>query len=361
MKLRRAMAVAAATAVMAPAAFLAATPAFATDGDNVTPQTSSEAPAPGAGENAEAGQPPAEPSSSTTDEAPAPTESAPMQPEDPDAGAPEAGKPSTSTSPGASTSPSASPGTSEPAEPSATATTASPGPVQCSEDGEVTFDKNLRTRLTGLPERIVAGSGFHAFELNVSNKGGNTYKRVDLGVFVGQIDENTWEEDSRHLTLQYKDPETGAWTGISLDDDDEGSGYLGYTDIRAKETFSVELRLSVDKSAPSGLGYAIGIGLYADDKGNCVIADDYGVYEFDIVTAGSDAGEPGEAKPQTGGKKPIPAKPAGNTEIKPVGHLAETGSSSMVPVIGMAGGIAVVAGAGVMFAMKRRRGGDAAA
>ncbi|MFE3826261.1 LAETG motif-containing sortase-dependent surface protein [Streptomyces sp. NPDC059092] len=353
MKLRRAMAVAAATAVIAPAAFLAAPAAFATEGDTVTPQTSSEAPSPDASETTEVVTPPADPSTPTS-EAPEPTESVATKPGVPTASAPESGTPSTSTSPSASASTSA--------EPTAAPTTEAPGgPVECAEDGEVAFDENLQTSLAGLPQRIVAGSGFHGFKLNVSNKGKNTYKRVDLGVFAGQINEKTWEDDSSHLTLQYKDPASGTWTDISLDGNDEGAGYLGYTDVRSKETFSIDLRLSVDKSAPAGLGYAISIGLYADDEGNCVFADDDAFYQFDIVAAGSDAGDPGEAKPQTGGKKPIPAKPAGNTEIKPVGHLAETGSSSMVPVIGMAGGIAIVAGAGVMFAMKRRRSGDAAA
>ncbi|MFD5748543.1 LAETG motif-containing sortase-dependent surface protein [Streptomyces sp. NPDC127033] len=369
MKLRRAMAVAAATAVIAPAAFFAAPAAFATEGDPATPQTSAETPGsetpdtetPEAGAG-ETGETPPVVETPPTDEAPAPPETEeetpatpPTEPEE--EGAPEAGKPSPSAS-------QSTPG----AAPSATSTGEAPGsPIECDDDSELTFDENLKTSLTGLPERIVAGSGFHGFKFNVSNKGKNIYTRVDLAVFASQIDEKTWEDTSRHLTLQYKDPESGQWINISLDDNDEGAGYLGYTDIRSKESFSVDLRLSVDKSAPAGFGYAIGIGIYADDKGNCVLADDFASYEFDIAAAGTDAGDPGEAtpqpqpRPQTGGKKPIPAKPVGNTEIKPQGHLAETGSSSTVPVIGMVGGIAVVAGAGVMFAMKRRRDGDAAA
>ncbi|MEV7865182.1 LPXTG cell wall anchor domain-containing protein [Streptomyces sp. NPDC088124] len=370
MKLRRAMAVAAATAVIAPAAFFAAPAAFATEGDTTAPQTSaespgsetpgSETPEAGAGET---GETPPVVETPPTDEAPAPPETGeetagtpPTKPEEgaPEEGTPEAGKPS----------PSASQSTPA-AEPSETSAGEAPGtPVECSEDGDL-VDDDFKTSLTGLPERVVAGSGFHGFKFNVSNQGKNVYKRVDLGVFAGQIDEKTWEITSQHLTLQYKDPESGQWINISLDDNDEGAGYLGYTDVRAKESFSIDLRLSVDKSAPAGLGYAIGIGVYADDKGNCVMAGDFASYEFEIVAAGSDAGNPGEAKPQprpqTGGKKPIPAKPVGNTEIKPQGHLAETGSSSTVPVIGMVGGIAIVAGAGVMFAMKRRRNGDAAA
>jgi LPXTG-motif cell wall-anchored protein len=41
----------------------------------------------------------------------------------------------------------------------------------------------------------------------------------------------------------------------------------------------------------------------------------------------------------------------------PSGNLAETGSSSALPVIGLVGGVAVVAGAGAMFVVRRRKAG----
>ncbi|MFE2498269.1 hypothetical protein ACFXKX_34645 [Streptomyces scopuliridis] len=352
MKLRRAMAVAAATAVIAPAAFFSAPAAFATDGESSPPPATSEVPESPAPEATETSvTPPAtseepEPGKeSEAVEAPPATEEAPA----PGTGLAEQEGTKPSEPAPASSDPTTKP-TTEPSD----------GPVECVDTDEGIYDDQLQTSLSGLPERIVAGSGFHSFKLNVTNKGKNDYDRVDLGVFAFQIDEKAWDPSTGHLTLQYKDPESGVWTPISLDDNDAGAGYLGYTGVKAKESFSVDLRLSVAKSAPAGLGYAVSIGVYADNEGNCVYSDDESFYEFDIVAAGTDPGNPNEAKPQEGGKKPIPAKPAGNTEIKPQGHLAETGSSSVVPVIGMAGGIAIVAGAGVMFAMKRRRS-DAAA
>ncbi|WP_258053232.1 LAETG motif-containing sortase-dependent surface protein [Streptomyces sp. Ru72] len=110
----------------------------------------------------------------------------------------------------------------------------------------------------------------------------------------------------------------------------------------------------MDKKAPAGLGFAISIGMYADDEGNCVFSGDDGYYEFDILKAGSASTDPGDAKPQ-GGRKPLPNKPAGNTEIDPQGHLAETGSSSALPVIALAGGAAVAVGAGAVFVVRRRK------
>lgn len=39
------------------------------------------------------------------------------------------------------------------------------------------------------------------------------------------------------------------------------------------------------------------------------------------------------------------------------GSLAETGSSSALPMIGLVGGVAVVAGAGAVFVVRRRKTG----
>ncbi|MFI1398880.1 LAETG motif-containing sortase-dependent surface protein [Streptomyces sp. NPDC020681] len=339
MKLRRAMAVAAATAVIAPAALLSAPAAFATD----TPGTleTSQSATPTAPETSVSASPSDDESTPATD-----TSSTPA---------------ATPSSPAADSSSPAAPSSSPATSPSASATT--PDETFSCEDGEESsYDENLQTSLTGLPSKIVAGSGYHQFKLNVTNKGKNSYKRVDLGVFAAQIDEDSWEERTGHLSLQYKDPESGAWTDISLDTDDKGAGYLGYADIKAKESFSIDLRVSVDKAAPAGFGFAVSVAMYADDKGNCVFGHDEAYYEFDILAAGTEPGDVDDAEPQEGGKKPLPEKkPSGNTEIQPQGNLAETGSSSVLPTVAVSGGIAVVLGAGVVFAMKRRRNSDVTA
>ncbi|MFF4761475.1 LAETG motif-containing sortase-dependent surface protein [Streptomyces sp. NPDC001292] len=234
------------------------------------------------------------------------------------------------------------------------------GPQPCEEGDDPKFDSKLRTSLTGLPSKVVAGSGFHTFKLNVTNSGSNSYKRVDMGVFAGLVDGKKFTDQTRHLTLQYKDPETGTWENISVDEEDEAVGYVGYTDVRPKESFSVDLRLSVDRTAPAGMGFAISIGMYADDKGNCVFATDEDYYLFDVLAAGTNAGNPADAKPQ-GGRKPLPPKPVGDRQIVPQGHLAETGSNSALPMIAVAGGAAVAVGAGAVFVVRRRKAGSGAA
>ncbi|MFD8807105.1 LAETG motif-containing sortase-dependent surface protein [Streptomyces sp. NPDC059597] len=339
MKLRRSLALAAATAAIAPAVLLAAPVAYASD----------EAPAVVASESTPAAE----------DTTPAAEDTTPAA-EDTTPAAEDTTPAAEDTTPAANTSESttASPSATQPAAPSASVS-ASPSasestfPTECDGSTEPKFDDDLHTTLSGLPSKVVAGSGFHTFKLNVSNTGEHSYKRVDLGVFAASVGEDDFS-DANHLTLQYKDPATGTWTDISLDEDDEGAGYLGYTDVKANESFSVDLRLAVDAKAPAGYGFAISIGMYADDKGDCVYSSDDSYYEFDILKAGTAPGKPGDAKPQ-GGHKPLPAKPSGNTEIAPQGHLAETGASSVLPAIALSGGAAVALGAGAVFVVRRRK------
>ncbi|MGW5127768.1 LAETG motif-containing sortase-dependent surface protein [Streptomyces sp. NPDC004069] len=368
MKLRRYLALAAATAAITPAVLLAAPAAFATEG---TPGSSSSTPAPADSESAA--------SSGSEDGSDTKTDDGSDTKTDDGSDTKTADGSDTKTDDGSDTKTAdgsdtktddgsgskddegTTPTDKESATPSPSASPSeTPGPQMCNDTDDYKQDKNLRTSLSGLPSKIVAGSGFHNFKLNVKNSGNNTYKRVDMGVFAALIDDKKYTDESRFLTLQYQDPTTGTWQNISVDVNDETSGYLGYTDVQAKESFSIDLRLSVDKKAPAGLGFAISIGMYADDKGNCVFASDDDFYQFDVLAAGANAGTPGDAKPQ-GGRKPLPAKPAGDNEIVPQGHLAETGSSSVLPAIALAGGAAVAVGAGAVFVVRRRKADTGAA
>ncbi|WP_328504368.1 LPXTG cell wall anchor domain-containing protein [Streptomyces sp. NBC_00457] len=337
MRLRRSLALAAATAAIAPAVLLAAPVAYATD-DSPSPTVSETAP------TEEESTPAEDDTTPTTDETTPPEdETTPAENE---------------TSPAASDSASPSASATVSASPSASATTApAPGPVECEDGEDVKFDDDLHTGLSGLPSKIVAGSGFHGFKLDVNNTGTHSYQRVDLGVFAAQVDEDDFFIDTSYLTLQFKDPATEKWADISLDGNDEGAGYLGYTDVKAKESFSIDLRLAVDKKAPAGLGFAISIGMYADDEGNCVFSGDDSFYEFDILAAGSAPGDVDDSKPQ-GGSKPLPTKPVGDTQIDPQGNLANTGAGSMLPTIALAGGAAVAVGTGAVFLVRRRKTGS---
>ncbi|MEW2129081.1 LPXTG cell wall anchor domain-containing protein [Streptomyces sp. NPDC005435] len=345
MKLRRSLALAAATAAIAPVVLLAAPLAYASDG---TQAVSASESAPAAEDTTPAAEDTTPAAEDTTpaaeDTTPAAEDTTPAA----DASQSTSAAPTASAS--APASGSAAPSASVSASPSASESTF---PTECDGSAEPKFDDDLHTTLSGLPSKVVAGSGYHNFKLNVRNTGAHTYKRVDLGVFAASVSEDDFS-DANHLTLEYKDPATGTWTDISLDENDEGAGYLGYTDVQAKESFSIDLRLAVDAKAPEGFGFAISIGMYADDKGDCVYSSDDSYYEFDILKAGTAPGKPGDAKPQ-GGRKPLPAKPSGNTQISPQGRLAETGASSVLPAIALSGGAAVALGAGAVFVVRRRK------
>ncbi|MFF5716935.1 LAETG motif-containing sortase-dependent surface protein [Streptomyces buecherae] len=247
--------------------------------------------------------------------------------------------------------------------PSPTPTDSEP-PAPCEDSDEYAEDPDLSTTLVGLPSKVVAGSGYHGFTFRVKNTSDRSFHRVDLGILAGTAHAEHPEGTGRYLTLQFKNPDTGAWESISTDQDDDAHGYVGYTSVRAHETIRLDLRLSVAKGAPDGFGYAISIGAFADEEGNCVYSSgDY--YDFEVVKSaaqlpGGDESQVPDAKPQ-GGKKPLPApiqkRPAGNRAIHPTGELANTGSDSNLPTIAMIGGVAMVAGAGAILVVRRRKAG----
>ncbi|MFH9010588.1 LAETG motif-containing sortase-dependent surface protein [Streptomyces sp. NPDC017943] len=324
MKLRRAMAAAAATAVIAPVALLAAPAAYASDETTPTPSASVSESAP------------------ETSASPSATESKPAE---------TAPAPSTSTSasaPQTSSSPSTSASASSPA-PSTSAPEESESP---DPEPSVCEDTKVDVAISGLPGKIAAGSGWHKFSLSVLNDSDSTLN--DLDFFAGASPDKNGEElfTSKQVQLQAWDPDSKVWTDLN-----EGGfavGYVGYTDeLKPGYEVDIPLRLNVSKSAPVGAGFSLGATIYGDDDAECTGFGDVS-YRFQIVSAGTDTGG---TKPQEGGKAPVTdEKPSGNTP-EVTGSLAETGSSSALPMISLVGGAAVVAGAGAIFVVRRRKAG----
>jgi LPXTG-motif cell wall-anchored protein len=226
----------------------------------------------------------------------------------------------------------------------------------------------LTLGVSGLPGKIVAGSGWHNFTLTAANHSDQSLGTVQWFVLVDNDSLSTDEKDrlSDYTRVQYLDPETKKWTSLA---DVVGNGIsFGETDLGAKKTVDIKLRLDITAEAPVGAGFTVGLGGYLDEKLNCV-HNSYGYYEFTVLKPGSSNEEPGQATPvDKGDKDGKGGKPAGGktpqggaAEIPVTGSLAETGSSSMLPTIGLVGGVAVVAGAGAVFAVRRRRSGSTAA
>ncbi|RZB17650.1 hypothetical protein StrepF001_17580 [Streptomyces sp. F001] len=343
MKLRRALAAAAATAAIAPMALLAAPAAYATE------DTGSASPSVTATDSATA-TPTEEPSAPATETATAtPTESVTeTATEEPSAPATETATESATATPTGSASASASAS----ATPSPSASTPEEEPDLCenADDESVGLSEDLRSGLSGLPETIVAGSGWTGFSFNVSNSGDEEIKNIKPLIGVAALG---WDEQdySGQITVQVYDKATGSWKTLA-DAAGEGATFDAFS-LGAGQSTSYKLRLSVSGKVPDAIGLTGGFAQYSDADG-CWLADDPNgwVYFFDILAAGSDAGNPGDAKPQ-GGMADLDDV----NSVDATGSLAETGSSSALPMIGLVGGVAVVAGAGAVFVVRRNKAG----
>ncbi|PSK47662.1 hypothetical protein B0E38_06641 [Streptomyces sp. 111WW2] len=336
MKLRRALAAAAATAVICPVALLAAPAASASGGPSPSPSASSDS-APSQGGSTSVTSPaPSDSTSPSSSSSASPT--SPLSPSTTGEGtpAPEDTQPTTS----APANP--SPSTSRPEE------TASPAP-----EPSVCEDTKVDVGIEGLPGEIAAGSGWHEFSLNVANDSGSTLQNLEYlaGASADRDGEKLFE--SKKVGLQAWNPEDRTWE--DLDELGYAVGYIGYTDELAPDyEVAVPMRINVRADAPVGAGFTLGATIYGDADGECTGFGDV-AYRFRIVAPGTDTDG---TRPQEGGKAPVTVrKPAAGTP-EVTGSLAATGSSSALPVIGLVGGLAVVVGGGAVFVVRRRRAGS---
>ncbi|MEU6093957.1 LPXTG cell wall anchor domain-containing protein [Streptomyces sp. NPDC047079] len=345
MKLRHAIATAVASAAMAPLALLSAPAAFAEDPSpsaSATETVTSESPTSPAPDTT---TPPAD-SGSSASASSAPASSAPA-----------------SSAP--SVTASVTPSRSQSQTPSSGPTDPSGGwsPDQCED---FNLDENLKVTVKGLPSKIVAGSGWHGFTFSVRNNSDTDLKNVWVSTFTEYADDVDASLAFDLAQLQYKDPETGKWTDAYQDGDGDtvlSGTFVGVIDAIDKgATVDMDLRVRISSKAPAGSSFALSSAIYAGKGTACNGNGDS--YDFTVLAAGTKPTDNGDAKPN--GDKPTKPttdmKPQGGSEQLPVtGSLASTGSSSTLPVIALVGGVAVVAGAGAVFAVRRRKSGGQAA
>ncbi|MFJ8883119.1 LAETG motif-containing sortase-dependent surface protein [Streptomyces sp. NPDC102402] len=334
MKLRRTLAIAAATAVIGPVVLLSAPAAFA-DPETTTTETTSPAP------------------TETASETPSPTET----PENTESASPSETPEATESSEGTT------PETTSPAPTATESETASATPTPTASETEDEEEPTptceqgpLELSINGLSGKIVRGSGWDRFTFNVYNDSEKTVKNVAF--FAGAAADEAGEQlfTSKQVRLQALNEADGTWE--DLDELGTSSGYVGETDsIKPGYEVDISLRLKVEASAPVGAGFSLGGGLVFGEELEAVPCFTDVAYKFQIVKAGDEDG----VKPQEGGKIPAPAEKPADGANKVTGSLAETGSSSSTPVFALAGGAAVVLGAGAMFVVRRRKNGDAAA
>ncbi|MCX5531799.1 hypothetical protein OG785_14625 [Streptomyces sp. NBC_00006] len=343
MKLRRALLSAAATAALAPIALLSAPAAFA-DGA---------------------------PSDTTSTETASPDRTASPEP-----------SASPSASPSTSASPTASPGASAPATDSTGPAASKPAPPKTEKADKAKKAGDEKTEpsdectaaedspgtlaeLRGLPSKLVAGSGWHGFTFRVTNMTDQEFVSSRAQVYAFSFAYEDESDTSRYLRLQWFDG--SGWR--DLDNNVEHDASFPASGPLARGAHSdVKLRISVDAKTPAGAGAALGLAVSVDPEGVCgdsVPEDAY--WDFDILAAGTATGQVPPAGGHTGSPKPsapataTPSASASNApspqaSSSPVdGSLASTGAGSVLPTFGAAAGLAVVAGGGVMYAVRRRK------
>ncbi|MEE6266245.1 LPXTG cell wall anchor domain-containing protein [Streptomyces diastatochromogenes] len=323
MKIRRALAAAAAAAVLAPAAVLAApTAAFATDPvSEAGPRT-------------------------------------PAAPDSPDA----------ATSGGGTTNP------DEPRRPGDAAAGAGRTDAVGRKDAggsdgagqSCAFEADqLQVAVHGLPSKLAAGGAWTPFSMSLTNTTGKPLAEVQPFLLVSSaedVDRPYWE-----LETEYRDAKTGQWKTFHDATPDELFGSFA---VGPGSTLTLQLRTRAVKDAKPGTGYALAAGDYRNPDGSCGSAKE-AWYDFTILPAGAKPTQPPTAKPTEPGKPGGTAEPsqsaapgagtggsASTGGLSPMGgaHLAATGSSSALPAIALAGGAALVVGAGAVIGVRRRKG-----
>ncbi|TJZ52957.1 cell wall protein [Streptomyces piniterrae] len=363
MKLRRALTAVAATAVIAPAALMAAPAAYATD-----PQTESSASAePTTAPDGEQTGGTTAPSETPAGDGTAPDENTDAGTEGgtdagTDAGAGTGGETGGDTTPGGPASPSGDTKPTAPAEPTAKPT--EPGDPSDDEDCKVDA-ADIKVTVGNLPSKLVAGGSWSQFTVKLANTTDRTLDEVYPVIYAVPLED--FDHPKTQLDLEYQNPDTGEWT--SFDEWTDGE-YFGWFQLDARQTAELTLRIRADKGAKPGDGFALVAGDYSNKDGSCGWSEEQW-YDFTILPASSKPGKIPPAKPGKPGNKPGThggAKPVDNAKPKdglgklPVtGNLAETGASSALPVIGMVGGIAMAVGAGAIFVVRRRKTDGAAA
>lgn len=223
----------------------------------------------------------------------------------------------------------------------------------------------LQATVQGLPRQLTAGGAWTPFSMTLTNTTGKALEEVQPFLRVSSaedVDRPEWE-----LETEYRDAKTGRWKTFH---DAEPEDLFGFIAVGPRSTVTLQLRTRVVKDAKPGAGYALAAGDYRNRDGSCGSAKETWS-DFTILRAGTKPTQPPTAKPGEPGKPGgtadagQSAASAGGTGgsdstggLSPQGgsQLATTGSSSALPAIALAGGAAMVVGAGVVIGVRRRKG-----
>ncbi|MEU8616617.1 LPXTG cell wall anchor domain-containing protein [Streptomyces sp. NPDC048623] len=224
------------------------------------------------------------------------------------------------------------------------------GPEDCKD-----LAKSFTVRLTG-PKQIAAGASGD-FSLRVTNGTGAAIAAPDALLHL--INAASGDGNLNHW-LDLKASVGGApWVDL-----DEDSALVHLKPMKAGATADVRLRVAVDAKAPKAFASLLATVGYDAEDGTCGWGGDADA-DFTITEGAAKPSKPAKpAKPATGnGKGNGNATAQGGSSTTPVtthtgGSLASTGAGSSTMPIALAGGAAVVLGAGAMVMVRRRKAGS---
>ncbi|MFJ7058912.1 LPXTG cell wall anchor domain-containing protein [Streptomyces griseobrunneus] len=216
--------------------------------------------------------------------------------------------------------------------------------------GECLDEPGLTTVVTGFPSKVTAGTAT-TFSVRVTNGTDKDMEKVLTYASVHATDKSGAKDIAKYLKLKWTSASSPKWKTV------DGDLYIDTIGaLKRGEHGDIKLRLDVDAKAPAGQGLTFIAGDYFNEDG-CGLTPDAAVNKFDIkAAAGKPVPKPTKAAPAGSG-----VTPQGSGSSVPVnttsGTLAATGSSDATTQIALAGGAAVVLGAGAMFIVRRRRTG----
>ncbi|MFW3474337.1 LAETG motif-containing sortase-dependent surface protein [Streptomyces microflavus] len=216
--------------------------------------------------------------------------------------------------------------------------------------GECLDEPGLTTVVTGFPSKVTAGTAT-TFSVRVTNGTDKDMEKVLTYASVHATDKSGAKDIAKYLKLKWSSASSPKWKTV------DGDLYIDTIGaLKRGEHGDIKLRLDVDAKAPAGQGLTFIAGDYFNKDG-CGLTPDAAVNKFDIKAA---AGKPAP-KPTKTAAAGSGVTPQGSGSSVPVnttnGSLAATGSSDATAQIALAGGAAVVLGAGAMFLVRRRRTG----
>ncbi|MFE5895322.1 peptidase [Streptomyces sp. NPDC056462] len=218
--------------------------------------------------------------------------------------------------------------------------------------GECVPEPELTAVVSGLADKVVGGTTEN-FTLRVTNGTDKTMDEVYPYAAVHAFDDKGFKELDSYLDLEWSTAANPDWRDFDLfDGSNVGS-------LKAKASVDVKLRLKVDADIPAGQGAVFVSADYVNADDSCGGYPELDHREFQIL-AKADPGKTDETEGRTdntteqGGSSTTPVTGTGGSGS---GSLAETGSSDVLPKVALAGGAALVLGAGAVVVARRRKAG----